>query len=119
MATKEEESGATDGGYSTPDTTVQEKHDGGADPEPEYAEGFRLAAVMGTIFLSTLLAALDIVSTIDPRLPCAGPMRNGRITDVCVCARDFRASSPRQSRASRTASTAWTTSVGMEAPVSS
>ncbi|GIC87822.1 MDR family MFS transporter [Aspergillus udagawae] len=60
MATKEEESGATDGGYSTPDTTVQEKHDGGADPEPEYAEGFRLAAVMGTIFLSTLLAALDI-----------------------------------------------------------
>ncbi|GAQ11442.1 putative HC-toxin efflux carrier TOXA [Aspergillus lentulus] len=63
MATKEEESGATDGGYSTPDTAVQEKHglhDDGAAPEPEYAEGFRLAAVMGTIFLSTLLAALDI-----------------------------------------------------------
>ncbi|RHZ59798.1 dynein heavy chain [Aspergillus thermomutatus] len=55
MATKEE-----DGGYSTPDTAVQEKQDGGAAPEPEYAEGFRLAAIMGTIFLSTLLAALDI-----------------------------------------------------------
>jgi hypothetical protein len=112
MTTKEEESGATDGGYSTPDTVVQEKHelhDDGAAPEPEYAEGFRLAAIMGTIFLSTLLAALDIVSTIEtPQTPCAGPM-------VCV----FRASSPRQSRASRTTSTAWTTSVGMGAPVSS
>jgi hypothetical protein len=109
MTTKEDESGATDGGYSTPDTAVQEKHDDGAAPDPEYAEGFRLAAIMGTIFLSTLLAALDIVSTIEtPQTPCAGPM-------VCV----FRASSPRQSRASRTTSTAWTTSVGMGAPVSS
>jgi len=63
MTTKEEESGTMDGGYSTPET-VQEKQDGSdAAPEPEYAEGFRLAAVMGTIFLSTLLAALDIVST--------------------------------------------------------
>lgn len=64
MTTKKEESGTMDGGYSTPDKTVQEKQDGSdAAPEPEYAEGFRLAAVMGTIFLSTLLAALDIVST--------------------------------------------------------
>ncbi|KAJ5635558.1 HC-toxin efflux carrier TOXA [Penicillium longicatenatum] len=60
MTTKGE-SETMDGGYSTPDMTVQEKQDGSdAAPEPVYAEGFRLAAVMGTIFLSTLLAALDI-----------------------------------------------------------
>ncbi|KAF7168378.1 hypothetical protein CNMCM5623_001461 [Aspergillus felis] len=60
MTTKDEDSGTTDGGYSTPDTAVQQKHDGGVASEPEYAEGYRLAAIMGTIFLSTLLAALDI-----------------------------------------------------------
>ncbi|KAJ5553897.1 HC-toxin efflux carrier TOXA [Penicillium frequentans] len=60
MKTKED-NGTMDGGYSTPDKTVQEKQDGSDKaPEPEYAEGLRLAAVMGTIFLSTLLAALDI-----------------------------------------------------------
>ncbi|KAF7180996.1 hypothetical protein CNMCM7691_000125 [Aspergillus felis] len=60
MTTKDEDRGTTDGRYSTPDTAVQQKHDGGAASEPDYAEGFRLAAIMGTIFLSTLLAALDI-----------------------------------------------------------
>lgn len=32
------------------------------DEEPEYLTGWRLTAVMSTILLSTLLAALDIVS---------------------------------------------------------
>nr|E1ACQ6.1 RecName: Full=Efflux pump notK; AltName: Full=Notoamide biosynthesis cluster protein K [Aspergillus sp. MF297-2]ADM34144.1 efflux pump [Aspergillus sp. MF297-2] len=58
--TKDEDSGTTDGGYSTPDIAVQEKQDQPPAPEPEYATGFRLAAIMSTIFLSTLLAALDI-----------------------------------------------------------
>ncbi|KAL6238454.1 hypothetical protein BDW75DRAFT_247213 [Aspergillus navahoensis] len=39
------------------DTVSQEKQD---DVVPEYATGFRLSAIMGTIFLGTLLAALDI-----------------------------------------------------------
>ena len=33
-----------------------------ATGQPEYATGFRLAIIMSTVFLSTLLAALDIVS---------------------------------------------------------
>jgi hypothetical protein len=41
------------------DTVSQKKQD---NVVPEYATGFRLSAIMGTIFLGTLLAALDIVS---------------------------------------------------------
>ncbi|MCJ1399410.1 hypothetical protein MMC11_002612 [Xylographa trunciseda] len=45
-------------------TGVQEKHDNDlakqAGDEPEYATGWRLTAIMCTIFLTTLLAALDI-----------------------------------------------------------
>lgn len=69
--TKDEDSGTTDGGYSTPDIAVQEKQDEPTAPEPEYATGFRLAAIMGTIFLSTLLAALDIVSPLFPNFEMA------------------------------------------------
>lgn len=44
--------------------TPQEKKDvdTGAHDQPEYATGFRLSMVMTTLFLATLLAALDIVS---------------------------------------------------------
>lgn len=51
--------------------TIQEKYGieitNTDDPEPEYLQGFRLAIVMFTLCLSTLLAALDIVSS--PPLP--------------------------------------------------
>lgn len=44
--------------------TPQEKRDMdiAAHDEPEYATGFRLSMIMTTLFLATLLAALDIVS---------------------------------------------------------
>ncbi|KAL2831699.1 major facilitator superfamily domain-containing protein [Aspergillus cavernicola] len=58
MATKEEDSGTIDGEYFSSDTTVP--HEQQDDMQPEYATGFRLSAILGTIFLSTLLAALDI-----------------------------------------------------------
>lgn len=63
----------------TPETTIaghdeqyaseslEKKQDGvaaeHAGDEPQYATGLRLAAIMCTIFLCTLLTALDIVST--------------------------------------------------------
>lgn len=39
---------------------------------PEYIEGLRLTAVMITVFLSTLLSALDVVSL----LPLLSPITN-------------------------------------------
>jgi hypothetical protein len=55
----------SNGEKSAPDS-LQEKQDGiateHAGEEPVYLTGFRLSMVMTTIFLVTLLAALDIVS---------------------------------------------------------
>jgi hypothetical protein len=52
----------THGTQSAPDSLVEEKQDGAAAAiEPEYATGLRLVIIMCTIFLSTLLTALDIV----------------------------------------------------------
>ncbi|KAF7341522.1 putative HC-toxin efflux carrier TOXA [Mycena venus] len=46
---------------SAPESLVEEKQDGAAAAiEPVYATGLRLAIIMCTIFLSTLLTALDI-----------------------------------------------------------
>lgn len=44
--------------------TPQEKQvvDTLAHDEPDYATGFRLSMILTTLFLATLLAALDIVS---------------------------------------------------------
>lgn len=52
----------------TPSGTPQEKQgaDTAANDEPKYATGFRLSMIMSTIFLATLLAALDIVSLPPP-----------------------------------------------------
>lgn len=44
------------------DVTTQQSED-----SPEYIEGWRLAAIMITVFLSTLLGSLDVVSP--PLLP--------------------------------------------------
>lgn len=51
-------------GKQSQSDSLQEKHEGIAaerdSDEPEYATGLRLAAIMCTVFLTTLLAALDI-----------------------------------------------------------
>lgn len=72
---------AVDSGHNTTDDTSShgEKqdalaHDSGGDintrqVEPEYYYGLRLWIIMSTIFLSTLLSALDIVSWVLPVPP--------------------------------------------------
>ena len=48
---------------TTPGTPPEKQDvDTPAQEEPDYATGFRLSMIMTTLFLATLLAALDIVS---------------------------------------------------------
>lgn len=56
--------GSSSSGEKFTSNDVDEKQDGveATDTEPEYLTGFKLSLVMCTIYLSTLLAALDIVS---------------------------------------------------------
>jgi hypothetical protein len=115
MAAEAEEGHTTDStsnGEQFASDSLQEKQDGvaaeHAGDDPEYATGWRLAAIMCTIFLTTLLAALDIVSI------WLSTLGNHFLTDSVR-----RVSSPRQSLASRTTSTNSMMSDGMEAPVSS
>lgn len=69
IATKVEAGHTADSGSNGEQSlsdNLQEKKDGIAleheGDEPQYMTGFRLSAVMCTLFLTTLLAALDIVS---------------------------------------------------------
>lgn len=91
---------------------LHEKQDGvtteQAGNEPEYETGWRLAAVMTTIFLTTLLAALDIVSI------CSSTIYDLFITDVVHRALWLQQSLPLQ-----TNFVASTMLDGMEVPVSS
>lgn len=98
---------AKDDGFTTPDAAPTAAP--GDVEQPEYATGFRLAAIMITIFLGTLLAAIDIVST-PGDLSFVCPPSN-----LCLTRRVLL---PRPSQASPTTSTVLTTSAGMEAPAS-
>ena len=63
MSTKKEDTGSSDSVIHAKQDTVAPVDAPTDEAQPEYATGYRLFAIMGTILLSTLLAALDLVST--------------------------------------------------------